>query len=164
MNKRFLVLALLMAGLAVVAPMAYASDSDPDNAAGIDVHDNEVVESLIVGVSDTSSGNTIQVGPIGGVFEGAVSVEQASGTTTQVYTGACALEAVNLVAESAGDYIEIYDGTSRGDYTDCILDIQEATADDSKCVDWCVEMTTGIYAYMSGGVAQIRYRIEDQSE
>lgn len=169
--RQITLLALLIVGLVLLAPVASAVSPDPDNASGIDLHSNTVVESLVTGVSDITSGNTVQVGPFGGIFRGAVSVEQATqtvdGTTgTQIYTGACVLEGVNFVPDTADDYIEIYNGTSRGTHANCLLDIQGHTADDSKAVnDWTVECTTGIYAFIgASGSAQVRYRIEDQSE
>lgn len=166
--KSLFILTLLIAGLVIFPAMGYAVSPDPDVASGIDAHSNTVAEGLVVGVSDITSGNTIQVGPVGGIYKGADSVEQAGETTdgsiTQIYTGASVLTGVNFVADAAGDFIEIYDGTSRGDYTNCILDVQNGVANDSQPVEWPVEMTTGIAAYVSGGVAQVRYRIEDQSE
>ena len=165
--RRFLFLALLMAGLVLSAPYAHAVSPDPDNSSGIDLHSNAVVEGLAVGIADTTSGNTVQVGPVGGLFDGAVSVEQAFGrnATTTIYSGACVLEGVAFTPDTADDYIELYDGTARGNRTNCLLDIQGHTADDTKIISkWPIECTTGLVAYTTDGVAQVRYRIEDQSE
>ena len=164
---RHLFLTLLIAGLVLIPAMGFCTVApNPDNAAGIDAHSNTVVEGLVVGVSDITSGNTVQVGPVGGIYAGAESVEQAAGAaaTTQIYTGACVLTGANFVADTAADYLELYDGTARGTWANCLLDIQGGVANDSKNVAWPIEITTGIVAYTSDGVAQVRYRVEDQSE
>lgn len=167
--RKYIILALLIAGLVGFTPMVGATVApNPDNADGIDLHSGTVVEGLVVGVSDITSGNTIQVGPMGGIYEGAGSVEQVAGgnSGTQVLTGAGVFTGVTFTPNTADAYIEFYDGTSRGTWANCLLDIQGHVADDTK-PPWkgAIEITTGIYAYMgSDGVAQVTYRIEDQSE
>lgn len=166
--RKYLVLALLIAGLACFAPLAGAVSPDPDNAAGIDLHSNTVVNGLVIGVSDTTSGNTVQVGPVGGIYEGSASTysgnRNSTGGGAQAYTGAAVLVDVAYTPAVADGTLEIYDGTSRGDHTDVLLDIQGGVAKVTVFWRGAREVDTGILARCDSGVFQLGYRIEDQGE
>lgn len=187
MRRRFLVLALLIAGLVMLAPMASAVSPDPDNSAGLDLNSNSVVYGLSTGLADTTSGNTVQVGPVGGIYSGGMSTAGGSASAA-AYSGACVLTSVtftplkgatiysaasmttsaptgvqvsssaitvlgaNLVTDTAGDYIEFYDGTSRGDYTTCKLDLVGGTADNSKLYDGPPLSFSQLYVHNSSNV------------
>lgn len=167
MQRKYLVLALLIAGLVMFAPVASAQVApNPDNAAGIDLHSNTVVNGLVVGVSDITSGNTIQVGPVGGVYSGSSTSVAVEANGAQVYTGATVLTGVVLNPNAASEYIEIYDGTARGDHTTCLMDIPGGASTYGLARwDGAIQITTGIYAYSkSGNTSFVQHRIEDQGE
>lgn len=177
--KKLLFLALLMVGVCAIPCMAVATDSDPDNADGLDIHDNTVVEGLAMAVADISSGNTVQVGPVGGVYEGSHSVTQG-GTSVAAYSGACVLTSVTYTPsagnsvysgtasaqaisgyavvtglsvsadDGAGDYVELYNGTARGSHANCLLDVEGGTANATALYNGPpIEFSANVYAYSS---------------
>lgn len=176
-NKKLLTAVLITAFLGVVTPLrAWAADT----ADEVDLHSNTVQEGLVVGIADISSGKTMQIGPIGGIYEGGHSVV-GGGTSATAYSGACVVSGVSFTPtgadsidqgsiseqaltgnyiltgaqmqpDTAGDYIEFYDGTTQGDYTTCKLDLQGGTADDTELYNGPpIEFNTGVYVYSSSG-------------
>jgi len=176
-----ILLPLLIVGLVLFTTPLYAVDSDPDNADGIDLHDNTVVKGLVNALSDISSGNTAQVGPIGGLYEGSHTVDSDS-TSVAAYTGACVLTSVtftpmsgNAVANGSGsaqvvsgpvvvtglsvsiiaaggDYVELYSGTARGDKTNCKIDVEGGVATATASYEGPpLDFPGGVYAYSSVG-------------
>ena len=62
MRRLFLV--ALLIGL-VICPSVYAA---VDTADEVDAHSNTVVENMVMGLSDISDGNAVDVGETGGIY------------------------------------------------------------------------------------------------
>ena len=158
--KKMLVLALII-GLAVCGN-AYAA---VDTADEVDLHSNTVVENLVTGVSDVSDGNTIDVGETGGIYIDGGSVGSGS-TSGAVTTGAGVITRATFTGQTNNDYIEIYDGTSRGTYATCLADIQAGVAKVTNNVLMHASFSTGIYVYNNDASStwQVEYFKSDQGE
>lgn len=182
-NKKLLLAVLIAAWLGVINPFQAAADI----ADEVDLHSNTVQEGLVIGVSDISSGKTLQIGPIGGIYEGGHSAVGGAASAT-AYSGACVVtsvvynpvsaDAVNqgnvseqaltgqyiltgaqLDTTAAGDYIEFYDGTTRGDYTTCLLDILGGTNTASAFYNGPpIQFNSGIYVYSSAAAGATTWR------
>lgn len=159
MNK-ILALALLVCWLLMGGSTLVLADT----ADQVDSHSNTVVEGLVVGISDVSSGTAAEVDSTGYIYTRPKPsvVGYATGNGRQVYTGACQITGASFVVLTADEYVEIYDGTSRGSFTTCLADLTDHVA--YTTVFWKPEapvtISTGIYAYKSdaGSIAYIEYR------
>lgn len=158
--KKFSLGAILLVGLLLVCSLGFAFQ-----AASVDMHSKNVIEGLVVGISDPEDGYCMGVDSTGNasVKPKASSVGVAVGIYgTAVYSGACEITGYELTVGTADEYAEIYDGTTRGTYATCLADPQGHTAGDVISRDFTAPITvsTGIYVYKSAttGILRVNYR------